>query len=446
MVLFDQNEGGSYCIESNICILSNNLIMLRQVFKIRQSFLYDKLTNLRVSQNVSSHRLFSSEMTANWPEAIKQFLQKEQISQPTLIQEKTLPSAMKNKDLVGIARTGSGKTLAFVIPAVMKILKERESSSSSKKPSCLVLAPTRELANQTADVIKRFRNLGIKCIVLVGGASRNAQLNDLSYRDHDIYIATPGRLLDLADSNAVDLSEIKYLVLDEADRMLDMGFEPQIRRVVEKIPKSRQTLMWSATWPPEIQSLADEFMNDYEHISVDSEKLKANPNIKQIVEVCNGRDKFTTMIRHLEQFKEEYTEPRSLIFVNTKRMADRLLTELMRNRLRAVVTHGDKSQRQRDEALRLFKNRMCNIMVATDVAARGLDISDISHVINYDFPKTIEDYIHRIGRTARHDKSGTSLSLVTYSDANIAGKLIRVLRETQQHVPDELRQLAHRLR
>lgn len=387
-------------------------------------------------------RHFSNELTAGWPEAIKSFLEKERITKPTLIQEKTLPAALENKDIVGIARTGSGKTLAFVIPAVMKILAEREKSNGTRRPSCLVMAPTRELATQTADVFKKFDKMNIKSLVLVGGSSRQAQLYNLEDGDHDVYIATPGRLLDLVQDQRVDLSHIKYLVLDEADRMLDMGFEPQIRRICSELPKERQTMMWSATWPREIQDLAAEFMNNYEQIAVDSEKLKANPNIRQMVEVSQPYDKLNKLVGYLNDCKEKEEEPRVLIFVNTKRMADMLLMQLMKHRHRAISMHGDRTQRQRDDALRLFKSRQCNIMIATDVAARGLDISDITHVINFDFPSNIEDYIHRIGRTARHEKKGCALSILTENDIGVVDKLIGVLKETNQEVPAALQELA----
>lgn len=426
--------------------------MLRHLVRLNRGLtLLDGLAptkSVRYGQPFTIARHFSKELTTDWPQAIKSFLEREKIDKPTLIQEKTLPFAMENKDLVGIARTGSGKTLAFVIPAVMKILKEREvnvgdqNDRKEKLPSCLILAPTRELATQTASVLSKFRNLGIKSIVLVGGSSRSNQVYDLSFRDHDVYIATPGRLLDLVETETVDLSNIKYLVLDEADRMLDMGFEPQIRRVVEKIPKDRQTLMWSATWPEEIQSLANEFMKNFEFVAVDSEKLKANPNIQQIVHVCESRDKFKLLIDHFNDCKDKGEDTRTLIFTNTKRMADQLLVQLMRHRHRAIALHGDRSQRQRDDALRLFRNRSCNIMVATDVAARGLDISDITHVINYDFPNTVEDYIHRIGRTARHDKKGVSITYFTPDNVNLANKFMKVLHETGQKVPPELEKMS----
>jgi ATP-dependent RNA helicase DDX5/DBP2 len=403
-------------------------------------------------------RFFSKEFIAGWPEGIKKFLLQERIEKPTLIQERTLPIAMENKNLVGIARTGSGKTLAFVIPAVMKVLKAREEPSAtqenfeqnegfrhsrhSKKATCLVLAPTRELATQTSNVFQKFRQLGLNTISLVGGSSRNEQMRQLQRESADVYVATPGRLMDLIDSGLVDLSHIKYLVLDEADRMLDMGFEPQIRRIIQCIPKERQTLMWSATWPHEIQSLASEFLENYEYVAVDSENLKANPNISQLVEICEPHDKLRTMLDHMKAFKEECETPRVLIFVNTKRLADSLLIQLMRNRIKAISIHGDRTQNQRDNALRLFRDRLCHVLVATDVAARGLDINDITHVINFDFPNTIEDYIHRIGRTARHDRKGTALTLFTVKDVSMASKLVKVLRETNQEVPEKLEDLS----
>lgn len=398
-------------------------------------------TKVHCARNVILRSSFSTDLVADWPDAIKTFLKDQKIDQPTPIQEKTLPIAMENQDLVGIARTGSGKTLAFVIPAVMKILKERESNRPIQTPTCLVLAPTRELAGQTADVFKKFRHLGIRSLVLVGGASRAAQIAQLEDGNHHVYIATPGRLQDLIDSREVDLSSIKYLVLDEADRMLDMGFEPQIRRIVKSMPSDRQTLMWSATWPREIQHLAEDFMTNYKQVAVDSEKLKANPNIKQLVEFCEPRSKFTSLLKHLQSATND--KSKCLIFVNTKRLADNIMFQLMKHRMKAISLHGDRSQRQRDEAVRHFKQGNCLIMIATDVAARGLDIDDIKLVINYDMPKNIEDYIHRIGRTARHNKEGTAVSLFTDNDANIARKLMQVLKETDQDVPPMLKDFAH---
>lgn len=416
--------------------------MIRNLFSIGRVIGKTLSRNAFINQRPIIYRQFST----NWPPEITSFLEKENITKPTSIQEKTFEAAVNNKDLVGIARTGSGKTLAFVIPAVVKILETRkaqnESDGRSKKLTCLVLEPTRELANQTADTFRKFKHLGINSIVLVGGSSRSFQVDNLMHNQYDVCIATPGRLNDLKDSDLIDLTEVKYLVLDEADRMLDMGFEPQVRQILSVIPKDRQTLLWSATWPQEIKELAEDFMKDYEHIAVDSAKLKANPNIEQKIEICKGLEKFGLLIDHLQAFKETHEKPRVLIFANTKRRADQLIVQLMRNRFRAVSMHGDKSQNQRDKALRLFKDKFCDIMVATDVAARGLDINDITHVINYDLPTSIEDYIHRIGRTARHEKTGQSISLFTADDSGMARNLIKVLEETNQVVPDELKEFA----
>lgn len=391
-------------------------------------------------------RYFSQNTTTEWPQSIKNFLERENITALTSVQQKTLPSIMANKDLVGIARTGSGKTLGFVIPAVLKIVKDREAGNkSSSGPSCLVLAPTRELASQTANVFDKFHGEGIRSLILVGGASRDRQIRQLNFDRHDVYIATPGRLNDLIESDLVDLSNVKYLVLDEADRMLDMGFEPQVREILKQIPKeNRQTLMWSATWPIEIQTLASEFMKEYDYVAIDSEKLRANPNIKQIIEVCEPADRYRRFMQHIREFHEG--EHKTLVFVNTKRFADQLLRQLMRNRYKAVSMHGDRTQAQREYALNAIRSRKNCILIATDVAARGLDIDDITHVINYDFPNTIEDYIHRIGRTARHEKTGTSLTFFTYNDASKVQDLIKVLEDSNQDVPEELQELANRLR
>lgn len=423
--------------------------MLRQALTATQSLVWRQAFSNQYRAILSScgrdfriQRHFSSGISEDWPEAIKDFLRRERINEPTNIQEKTLPFAMQNKDIVGIARTGSGKTLAFVLPAIAKILKERELNDTYKQraPTCLVVAPTRELAHQTHEVFSKFR--GIRSIALIGGKFRATQLRELASRDHDVYIATPGRLNDLQRSGEVDLSNIKYLVLDEADRMLDMGFEPQIRDLIAAIPSDRQTLMFSATWPREIQSLAEEFTKDHEYVAVDSEKLKANPNIKQLVEVCASRDKFNILLDHLSDFQEGDDASKTLIFVNTKRMVETLMFEFTRNRIPAIILHGGISQNARDSAIKRFKSQYCRIMIATDVASRGLDINDVTHIINYDMPQSIEDYIHRIGRTARHDRQGTSLTLLGPQDAGIVPKLMRVLAETDQEIPESLKNLA----
>lgn len=410
--------------------------MLRSI--LRAGLLSKRLNNVSSFRPVT--RQFTSEIISEWPDEIKSFLKRENIHQPTKIQEMTLKHALSKKDVVGIARTGSGKTLAFVIPAAMTILENLKANpDGSRFTSCLVLEPTRELAEQTWSVFEKFRKFGITSRAIVGGASRDLQIRDLTDNTFDALIATPGRLNDLINSDLVDLSNVRYLVLDEADRMLDMGFEDQIRNIMSRLPDDKQTLMWSATWPPEIRDLAEDFLKDFEYVAVDGDTLKANPNIKQEFEFCQPHMKFELLLKHIDGINESFPNARYLVFVNTKVRADNLLIQLMRSKLRAVTMHGDKSQNQRNRALDLFKRQLCNIMVATDVAARGLDIKDITHVINYDMPTNVEDYVHRIGRTARFEQTGNSISFVTDTDNfDMRKKLAHLLKEMNQEVPKQL--------
>lgn len=390
-------------------------------------------------------RQYTDEIASSWPVELKHFLVQKNITKPTIVQEKTLATALQNRDLVGIARTGSGKTLAFVIPAVLKLMSKLESGfNTSNHIQCLVLEPTRELAQQTGDVFQDFRRFGIHTQVAVGGSSKSKQIENLEREKCHVLVATPGRLNDLIRNSCVNLSKVEYFVIDEADRMLDMGFEPQLREIVGAIPKHRQTLMWSATWPHEIRSLAAEFMGDFDLISIDSHDLRANPNIVQTFKFCDSTfEKMSLLVNYLREILSDDEQARVLIFANTKRRADEIMYNLMKNRIKSVVTHGDKSHRERFRALELFKKRFCNVMVASDVAARGLDIDDISHVVNFDMPLNLEDYIHRIGRTARHDKSGTSMTFLSSADGSkpFLPKLVAMLKSNQQEVPEELESL-----
>ncbi|KAG9511098.1 putative ATP-dependent RNA helicase DDX17, partial [Fragariocoptes setiger] len=385
--------------------------------------------------------------TSDWPSQITDFLRRERLSEPTPIQEKTLPISMRQRDVVGVARTGSGKTLAFVIPSILHVVRHRATQNITSRfqkrdPCVLILSPTRELASQTAKVISKFEDTN--SLVLVGGASRENQIRQLALSNHDIYIATPGRLLDLLEEQFVNLNQITYLVLDEADRMLDMGFEPQIRKIVKYLPENRQTLMWSATWPEEIRALAEDFMREYDLVAVEGTELTANPNIEQKVEVCEPRDKLERLLYHLNRIFNENKNAKVLIFVATKLKADQMMIQLMRNRINAVVMHGGKTQNARDRALVMFRQNQCRCLIATDVAARGLDIDDITHVINVDFPQTVEDYIHRIGRTARHHNRGESITFFTSNPNDMAfvDKFITILNKSNQKIPDELLNLS----
>lgn len=285
----------------------------------------------------------------------------------------------------------------------------------------------------------------ISSVSVYGGVPRYGQASALR-RGVEIVIATPGRLLDFIESGATNLKRVTYLVLDEADRMLDMGFEPQLRRIVSQIRPDRQTLMWSATWPKDIQHLARDFcQEDPIKITVGSAELQANPDITQIVEVVPEVDKRNVFFEWLQ--KHAGPETKMLIFTETKRGADQLCRELRYQQFPAAAIHGDKEQRERDRVIHDFRSGRTLILVATDVAARGLDISNIDFVINYDFPKNIEDYVHRIGRTARFGKKGTALSFFTYDyftpeKVRIARALQKAMLLTGQQPPSALLDIA----
>jgi len=307
---------------------------------------------------------------------------------------------MKQRDCIGIAKTGSGKTLTFLVPAFIHLKYIKPELLKSKKVSVLVVAPTRELAMQTYDNAKEFGEpLGIRSLCIYGGVQKYEQKNALRQNPH-ILIATPGRLLDLINEGACDISHVNFLVLDEADRMLDNGFEQDIRNIISNTRSDRQTVMFSATWPQSIQKLAHEFLKNPIHITIGSAELHANENIKQIVEVIDPKQKESRLIELLKKYHKT-RKNRVLVFALYKKEAIRLENFLQRRGYNVASIHGDKSQEQRIQALNNFKNGSCPLLIATDVAARGLDIPNVEYVLNYTFPLTIEDYIHRIGRTGR---------------------------------------------
>ncbi|XP_071036527.1 probable ATP-dependent RNA helicase DDX5 [Parasteatoda tepidariorum] len=372
------------------------------------------------------------------PENLKRVILGQGYSEPTAIQAQGWPIAMSGRDMVGISQTGSGKTLVFMIPAVVHALNQPSFKTNCNEcsPQVLVLAPTRELVQQIYQVSGPFcsaSNLIAACAY--GGASRNVQLQCL--RGAHLCIATPGRLIDFVSEGVVNLKRCTYLVLDEADRMLDMGFEPQIRQIVGQLRPDRQTLMWSATWPQEIQSLAEDFLKDYVKVTVGEGRLVANPKIKQniyIVEEFDKEDKLVSLLKEIHSGKKSN---KVLVFAQTKRTVDYLGAKLNRLGIKSYTLHGDISQTKRDFVLNQFRSRDC-ILIATDVAARGLDIVDVQHVVNYDFPPNIEDYIHRIGRTARGVSSGVSHSFFTSDNVGVASELVDVLNQAKQIVDPKL--------
>ncbi|TFJ81633.1 hypothetical protein NSK_006884 [Nannochloropsis salina CCMP1776] len=316
------------------------------------------------------------------------------------------------------------------------VLWSRPYLESGDGPIVLVLAPTRELALQIKQECDKFgRSSSIKNTCVYGGVPKREQVYDLK-RGMEIVVATPGRLIDHLESGMTNLRRVTYLVLDEADRMLDMGFEPQLRSIVSQIRPDRQTLMWSATWPKEVQSLARDFLKDPYQVTVGSLDLAANKDIKQEVMVCEDRDKYGLLLRAL---KENNTGGKVLVFVETKRGCDQLQRSLQMDGFSAVAIHGDKSQQDRDWTLRQFKEGRSNILVATDVAARGLDVKDIQMVANFDFPNNMEDYIHRVGRTGRAGAKGYALSFVTQKHGRISRELSKILEESGNQVPAALR-------
>ena len=354
---------------------------------------------------------------------------------PTPIQMQGWPVALSGRDLVGIAETGSGKTLAFLLPAVVHILAQEELRRGDG-PIVLVLAPTRELAVQIQTECNKFgKGSKIKSTCCYGGVSRGPQARDLSY-GVEICIATPGRLIDFVESGATNLKRVTYLVLDEADRMLDMGFEPQVRKIVRDIRPDRQTLMWSATWPREIQSLARDLCREEPvHINIGSMQLTASHNIKQTIVVVQPYEKSGRLNKLLERIMDG---SKILIFTETKRGCDDLTRQLRADGWPALCIHGDKSQQERDWVLEEFKRGKSPIMIATDVASRGLDVKDIVYVINYDLPNQIEDYVHRIGRTGRAGAKGHSYTFFTSDKARLAKDLVNILKEANQEIPEDL--------
>uniref|UniRef100_A0A3B5MA95 RNA helicase n=1 Tax=Xiphophorus couchianus TaxID=32473 RepID=A0A3B5MA95_9TELE len=377
---------------------------------------------------------------ASFPSYVMEVINKQNWTEPTPIQAQGWPLALSGMDMVGIAQTGSGKTLSYLLPAIVHI-NHQPFLERGDGPICLVLAPTRELAQQVQQVAAEYGKASrLKSTCIYGGAPKGPQLRDLE-RGVEICIATPGRLIDFLEAGKTNLRRCTYLVLDEADRMLDMGFEPQIRKIVDQIRPDRQTLMWSATWPKEVRQLAEDFLKEYVQINIGALQLSANHNILQIVDVCNDGEKENKLIRLLEEIMSE-KENKTIIFVETKRRCDDLTRRMRRDGWPAMGIHGDKSQQERDWVLNEFKFGKAPILIATDVASRGLDVEDVKFVINYDYPNNSEDYIHRIGRTARSQKTGTAYTFFTPNNMRQAGDLVSVLREANQAINPKLLQMA----
>ncbi|MFN0120476.1 MAG: DEAD/DEAH box helicase [Blastocatellia bacterium] len=331
--------------------------------------------------------------------------------EPTPIQREAIPRILEGGDMIGCAAPGTGKTAAFLLPMLQRLRATANGADGKAKNGvrALIIAPTRELAAQIADNM-RLLDRHTRAVNVVGGASMHKQREDLR-RGTPVVIATPGRLIDHMDNRVIDLSQVEILVLDEADRMLDMGFLPSIRRILDKVPAKRQTLLFSATMMPSIEGIARSYMRDPEVVEV-NERGKAALTIRQTAYPVGMHSK-TALLLHLLGGE---CSGRVLVFTRTRRGAESLAITLTHNKQQADRIHADRTQPQRDAALREFKKGNCRILVATDIAARGIDIESVSHVINYDLPDQPEDYVHRIGRTGRAGAEGRAISLLTPID------------------------------
>jgi ATP-dependent RNA helicase RhlE len=343
-------------------------------------------------------------------DTILRALKDEGYTTPTPIQAQTIPLALEGKDILASAQTGTGKTAAFAIP-ILQLLSAAKTTGNKRKIRALILVPTRELAVQVSDSIKAYgRHTHLDSTVIFGGVRQGAQTRSLQ-KGVDILVATPGRLHDLIDQGYVSLKDVEIFVLDEADRMLDMGFINDVKKVVRALPQDRQTLFFSATMPPDIARLAHDILHKPEKIAV-SPPSSTVETIEQYVYFVDRSNKSALLLHLLETKKM----PSVLVFTRTKRGADVVVRTLEKNRIKADAIHGNKAQNARQRALMDFKNGRIRVLVATDIASRGIDIDDLEYVINYEIPEVPETYVHRIGRGGRAGGKGTSYSLCDASE------------------------------
>jgi ATP-dependent RNA helicase RhlE len=377
--------------------------------------------NVRGFRQLESHRLTSFH-SFGLAEPIARALAEENYLAPTPIQAQTVPLALAGRDIIGIAQTGTGKTAAFALPILHRLFAGR-TPPERKGCRVLVLSPTRELSSQILDSFKTYgRHLGISAALAIGGVPMGGQVRRLS-NGVDILVATPGRLLDLVQSNALRLDRVDVFVLDEADRMLDMGFIHDIRRIAGKLPAQRQTMLFSATMPQAIAELAGTMLR--------------NPARVAVTPVASTVDRVTQRIVHVERqgkpailadlLRNEPIE-RALVFSRTKHGADKLVRGLAKSGIAAEAIHGNKSQNQRERVLAAFRQGQVRILIATDIAARGLDVDGISHVVNYDMPNEPESYVHRIGRTARAGAPGIAISLCAAEEVAFLRAIEKLIR------------------
>lgn len=365
------------------------------------------------------------------PDIIKA-LEKENYEVPTPIQEEAIPVILSGKDLLGCAQTGTGKTAAFAIPTLQRLREEKVYHSAKHNIGALIVTPTRELALQIYESFNTYGQFtNLKCCVVFGGVSQKPQEEDLKKRV-DILVATPGRLLALMDQNIINIEHIKILILDEADRMLDMGFVNDVKKIIAKTPVKKQTLLFSATMPPDIEKLAGKILKTPVKIEITPVSSTVD-TIKQylyFVDKSNKKD----LLLHILKDKSIVSV---LVFTRTKYGADRLIKQLSKKNVTAQAIHGDKSQGARQSALNNFKNKTLRVLIATDIAARGIDIDELTHVINFDLTDVPETYVHRIGRTGRAGLGGIAISFCDFDEkeqlANIEKLIGKKLIEVEEH-------------
>ena len=363
-------------------------------------------------------------------ERLLRALKEAQYNDPTPIQKQAIPLLLDGADLLGIAQTGTGKTAAFTLP-LLQNLEEDDINPAPRTTRALILAPTRELALQIADSIKTYgRHMNMRLAVVMGGVGHRPQIQVL-HKGVDITVATPGRLLDLANQRKIDLRKCDYLILDEADRMFDMGFIRDVRKIVAMMPEERQTLLFSATMPKEIAKLAAEILYEPERVEIAAKSIAVD-RIEQRVHHLDKAAKRD----HLAKLMNEPDLEKVIVFTRTKRGANQVVKRLSQEGVGAEALHGNKSQNARQRALENFKKGRARVLVATDIASRGIDVDDVTHVINYELPDEPESYVHRIGRTARAGASGIAISFCDASERQQLRSIERLIKRPLSIVGD----------
>ncbi|XP_030386714.1 probable ATP-dependent RNA helicase DDX43 [Scaptodrosophila lebanonensis] len=417
-------------------LLQAEVEWLRRENKITVSHVFEKQSSELIPNPVWRFDQCFSE----YPDLLHE-IEKQRFPKPSPIQSQAWPILLKGHDLIGIAQTGTGKTLAFLLPGLIHTECQSTPRGQRGGANVLVMVPTRELALQIEMEAKKYSFRGMKTVCVYGGGDRQLQISDVE-RGAEVIVCTPGRLNDLIRANVIDISSVTYLVLDEADRMLDLGFERQIRNVLMDIRPDRQTIMTSATWPPGVHRLAQRYMTNPIQVCVGSLDPAATHSVKQLIEMVeDDKEKDSKLLSFIKSMKRS---DKVIIFCGRKGRVDDLAYDLMVNHFYNRSIHGGIDQGDREVAIGDIKSGVVQILIATDVASRGLDIEDITYVLNYDLPKNIEDYVHRVGRTGRAGRMGTSISFITREDWAMANDLIKIMEEAKQEVPEELRKMAER--